>query len=331
MTSKTKVVISTVGPFARYGNNLMRGCVKNGTDYCDISGEVNWMRYNINKYKNEVTQTGARIVSSCGVSSTAWDLATFLLNEKAKSMKDELLSVYHENDTKMNISGGALQSLVCYIDGEYDKYANRKYKSDPLSLKYDPEKGYEETHSKLNCKWKLLQRGGFLNSKWRVMSPTFKCNSSVLLMSQSQLGYRTGLSYTEYNNEKSIINVINQYFGYIFLYTTCFLRPLRKFMMRFSLLPNSGQGPSPAQIRQNYLKIVSRGETVKGKVIKLESVYNEDMAYKGTAKILAECGLCFVFGDDKIKQTGGFYSPVSCFGMELKNRLEEKGYRYFII
>ncbi len=38
--SKTKVVISTAGPFALYGDKVLEQCVEQGTHYCDITGEV---------------------------------------------------------------------------------------------------------------------------------------------------------------------------------------------------------------------------------------------------------------------------------------------------
>ena len=39
MTASTTVVLTTVGPYAKYGSPLVAACVKNGTHYCDLAGE----------------------------------------------------------------------------------------------------------------------------------------------------------------------------------------------------------------------------------------------------------------------------------------------------
>ena len=42
MCSQTQVICSTVGPYAKYGSDLVRACVENQTNYCDLTGEAQW-------------------------------------------------------------------------------------------------------------------------------------------------------------------------------------------------------------------------------------------------------------------------------------------------
>ena len=50
LAEQTKVIVSTVGPFTRYGSPLVAVCANSGTNYCDITGEVHWVRQMIDKY-----------------------------------------------------------------------------------------------------------------------------------------------------------------------------------------------------------------------------------------------------------------------------------------
>ena len=75
MVISTKVVITTAGPFDKYGSDLVRFCAQNGTHYCDITGETDWVRKMIDLYEPEAAASGARIVHFCGHDCVPWDLA----------------------------------------------------------------------------------------------------------------------------------------------------------------------------------------------------------------------------------------------------------------
>ena len=62
MASRAEVVISTVGPYAKYGAELVGACARNGTDYCDLTGETQFVRAMIDAHEDEARKTGARIV-----------------------------------------------------------------------------------------------------------------------------------------------------------------------------------------------------------------------------------------------------------------------------
>jgi short subunit dehydrogenase-like uncharacterized protein len=79
MSAKTRVVASTVGPFALYGSELVAACAQNGTHYCDLTAEPQWMRAMIDAYQEKARETGARIVHSCGHDSVPSDLGVQFL------------------------------------------------------------------------------------------------------------------------------------------------------------------------------------------------------------------------------------------------------------
>ena len=84
MVDQAKSVISTVGPYQFYGNELLAACVASGTDYFDLCGEPLWMREMIDKHEAAAKASGARIVFSCGFDSVPFELGAFFVQEEAK-------------------------------------------------------------------------------------------------------------------------------------------------------------------------------------------------------------------------------------------------------
>jgi short subunit dehydrogenase-like uncharacterized protein len=84
MCERAAVIITTVGPYQRYGSELVAACAATGTGYVDLCGEPAWMRRMIDIHHEEAKRTGARIVFSCGFDSIPFDLGVFTLQEKAR-------------------------------------------------------------------------------------------------------------------------------------------------------------------------------------------------------------------------------------------------------
>ena len=84
MVAQTRSVITTVGPYQFYGEELLAACVAAGADYFDLCGEPVWMRQMIDKYEAAAKASGARIVFSCGYDSVPFELGTFFVQEEAR-------------------------------------------------------------------------------------------------------------------------------------------------------------------------------------------------------------------------------------------------------
>src|SRR3954464_14991658 len=84
MVDQTKSVITTVGPYLLYGNELVAACAASGTDYFDLCGETPWMRRIIDAHEATAQRSGARIVFSCGYDSLPFELGVFCCQETAK-------------------------------------------------------------------------------------------------------------------------------------------------------------------------------------------------------------------------------------------------------
>lgn len=89
MCNKTRVVLSTVGPYALYGTSLVNTCAAYGTDYVDITGELDWVQYCTHQFSALAIQTNARIVNFCGHDSIPYDLIAYMLADKLKTVNRE--------------------------------------------------------------------------------------------------------------------------------------------------------------------------------------------------------------------------------------------------
>ncbi|MGM8887483.1 saccharopine dehydrogenase family protein, partial [Psychrobacter sp. 1U2] len=93
MTEQTQVIISTVGPYLKYGEPLIKSCTKNGTDYVDLTGEAIFIKDMMDKYQDAAKQSGARIVNSCGFDSIPSDLGVYYTQQQAEKQFDEACTV----------------------------------------------------------------------------------------------------------------------------------------------------------------------------------------------------------------------------------------------
>src|SRR5258708_11143111 len=84
MIDQTRSVVTTVGPYLLYGNELVAACAASGTDYFDLCGETPWMRRIIDAHQTAAQRSGARIMFSCGYDSLPFELGVFCCQEAAK-------------------------------------------------------------------------------------------------------------------------------------------------------------------------------------------------------------------------------------------------------
>ena len=114
LCAKTKVIVSTVGPYALYGSSLVKVCAETGTDYCDLTGEVQWIARMIEAHEATARQSGARIVHCCGFDSIPSDLGVLFLQESAKTQYGEPCQQIRMRVRKLKgeFSGGTVASMI---------------------------------------------------------------------------------------------------------------------------------------------------------------------------------------------------------------------------
>lgn len=112
MAERTRVVLTTVGPYQLYGSEVVAACAEAGTDYVDLCGEVPFMRATIDAHEARAKETGARIVFSTGFDSVPFDMGVYFLQEQAKAKFGHPLPRVKGRVRSMNgtFSGGTLAS-----------------------------------------------------------------------------------------------------------------------------------------------------------------------------------------------------------------------------
>ena len=113
MVQACKVLITTVGPYQLYGEELVKQCAEHGTDYVDLTGEPSWMHGTIAKYGSAAKASGARIVHSCGFDSIPFDLGVFNLQQRAIAKTGQPIATVKGRVRAMNgsFSGGTIASM----------------------------------------------------------------------------------------------------------------------------------------------------------------------------------------------------------------------------
>lgn len=136
LVQSTRVVISTVGPYALYGSPLVEACAKHGTDYVDLAGETQWIRRMIDEHQETAKKSGARIVPCCGFDSIPSDLGVYFLQSEARTRLQAACPVVkmRVKALKGGASGGTLASMVnIFAEAANDKDTARILR-DPYAL-----------------------------------------------------------------------------------------------------------------------------------------------------------------------------------------------------
>src|SRR5690242_2939428 len=158
MAARTQVVVTTVGPYIKYGLPLVAACAAAGTDYADLTGESLFIRESIDLYHKQAIDTGARIVHSCGFDSVPSDLTVFALYRRAQQDQAGELT-----DTNMvvramsgGLSGGTIASGIEMFNAVSADAEARKSMNDPYTL--SPDRAAEpELGGQPDIRWR---RGG---------------------------------------------------------------------------------------------------------------------------------------------------------------------------
>lgn len=136
LCESTKVVVSTVGPYALYGEPLVKTCVALGTDYCDLTGEVQWIAKMLERYEDVAKISGARIVNSCGFDSVPSDLGVYFLQQHARQKFGQTCSSIKMRVKKMKgaASGGTVASMTNIFKEVASNPTLRKTLANPYAI-----------------------------------------------------------------------------------------------------------------------------------------------------------------------------------------------------
>ncbi|WP_339723690.1 saccharopine dehydrogenase NADP-binding domain-containing protein [uncultured Paraglaciecola sp.] len=319
----TRVVISTVGPYALYGESLVKTCVALGTDYCDLTGEVQWIAKMLEKYEQQAKVSGARIVNSCGFDSLPSDLGVYFLQQHAKQKFGEACSSIKMRVKKMKgaASGGTVASMTNIFKEVAINPALRKLLANPYAI-CPPNHGNKVRQNNMN----RPQYDHDFNS-WVAPFVMAVINTRIVHRSNALIegGYSPHFDYNEAMlTGKGLIGggmAASVGAGLGGFAMAAVLPPTRWAMEKF-LLPKPGEGPSQNAQEKGFYDLRFYGKTDSGQEIRVKVTGDQDPGYGSTAKMLAQAAACLAQDISKENVPGGFWTPASIFGSKLIARLE---------
>jgi short subunit dehydrogenase-like uncharacterized protein len=320
LARRTRVVCTTVGPYALYGSALLGACAEQGTDYCDLTGEPHWVREMIDTHQARAAETGARIVPSCGFDSIPSDLGVLMLHEQLAARGGRLAEVhYRVRRMKGAASGGTIASGLHMAERMSDPRV-RRVLADPYSL--DPEGGPRVAGQE---DW-LRPRKDAQTGRW--LAPFFMAavNTRVVRRSNALLGYAYGREF-RYDEAVDVgrglagmARAAATSAGMALSGAVAFA-PVRKLAQRF--LPAPGEGPSREERESGSFDIELLGVGTAGERVRARVGAKQDPGYGATSWMLGESALCLA--EDALPERGGLLTPASCMGMKLVERLRAAG------
>ncbi len=323
MCAKTRVVISTVGPYALYGEPLVRACADAGVDYCDLTGEPHWIRRMIALYEEKAKASGARIVHCCGFDSIPSDMGVYFLQREARRRFGQPCSHVKMRVKAIcgGVSGGTIASMLNAVKEAAGNSALRRDLANPYALcpPGDAPKVRQDNNSKPGFDpdfdaWfapfvmapintKIVHRSNALSHC--AYSPAFRYEEAML----------TGTGVNGRAKAYAIAAALGAFV------TASAIPPARWALQR--VLPAPGEGPPPEARKRGFYDLRFLGQTEDCETIRVKVAGDADPGYGSTSKILGQAALCLATLG-KAEKPGGFWTPATAFGDALIGALQDR-------
>jgi short subunit dehydrogenase-like uncharacterized protein len=323
LVKQTHVVLTTVGPYQKYGEPLIRACAAAGTDYVDLCGEPGWMAQMVPQLQDTARASGARIVFSCGFDSIPFDLGVVYAQHEAQQRLGAPLVRVHGRVKVMKgtFSGGTIASMLATMEAIGREPSLKRTLVDPFALT-PGFKGARQPNDH------VAEFDGLAQS-WTAPFVMATINTKNVHRSHFLLGHPWGADfiYSERmltgdgakgeSRAKKMLrqsNIQNVLLAFA---------PTRALLRRFAL-PKPGEGPNKEQREKGRYEVLFFGETADGRKLTANVTGDRDPGYGSTCKMITEAALCLVQDVDRKATSGGVWTPGAAMGMLLVQRLQEK-------
>ena len=337
LAKSAKVVLSTAGPFALYGSDLVEACVNNGTHYVDITGETPWVYGLIEKHHEAAKKTGTRIIPFCGFDSVPSDLGAWLV---AKTMFDTygepVESVKAAFSMRGGVNGGTLASMFNFMGSDQAGLLADPFLLNPAGAMNVSLAAHKDPIAPINDADFKVWLGPFFMGpiNTRVVR-----RSAALLMpvttpiapkrGKPQL-YSKNFHYQEYMRFGAgpIAGAAAAAFsaGMFGSQTAMKFAPLRNLANK--LAPGPGTGPSDASMNGGSFRCELIGKSASGRIVRGQISDKGDPGNRATTKMVCEAALCLALQFDDLPggaKHGGLLTPASGLGEVLLARLRAAG------
>jgi short subunit dehydrogenase-like uncharacterized protein len=307
MVAQTKSVITTVGPYMLYGNDLLAACVEAGVDYFDLCGEPIWMRQKIEQHDAAAKKSGSRIVFSCGYDSLPFELGVFCAQEEAKKALGAAVPRVkgRVREMKGTFSGGTAASMRAIVEATMKDLSLVTSLRDPFIL----TPGFDGPKQPLGNRPLFDQD----LQTWTAPFVMANINTRNVHRSNMLLGFPYGKDFVY--DEMMVTGPGEQ--GEAMA---------KKVMAANNKLsgtdvPKPGEGPSKEEREAGHYDLLFVAIAPDGRQARAAVKGDRDPGYGSTSKMISECAMCLL--RDAADVAPGIWTPGAAMGHKLIKRLEE--------
>ena len=304
MVTACKVVITTVGPYQLYGDELVKQCAEHGTDYVDLTGEPSWMHGTIGRYSAAAKASGARIVHSCGFDSIPFDLGVFTLQEHAIAKTGNPVATVKGRVRAMNggFSGGTIASMRATMASVANNPEIIQVLTNPFAL----TEGFTGPEQPAGAAPQYDEE----LSSWSAPFIMAPINTKNIHRSNFLLGHRYG---TDFRYDEMLLTGDGDQ-G----------KATAEFVAKDDSVAKSelqpGDGPTKEERENGNYDAIFAGISSDGDLIISSVQGDRDPGYGSTSKMLAEAAMCLLKNPELA--SGGLWTPAAALGSALIERLE---------
>ena len=321
LASRTRVLLTTVGPYMQYGAALVQACVDAETDYVDLTGETPFIRQMIDAHHAAALSKGVRIVHCCGFDSIPSDMGVYYLQKQAKAqwgVPAESVRFYLEH-SKGGVSGGTIASMMLVLEAVKDPKL-RRVVGNPYGL--NPKDGVRGPDGSDQ----QIVRWNDEIGAWTAPFVMAGINTRVVRRSNALMDYAYGTSFS-YREVMALKRGLQSWMkaqsltlGLGAVIGLSMIKWTRPLLFR-TILPRPGEGPSPEAQEAGFFRIRLVGRTGDQRMdVRVQG--KRDPGYGATARMLTEAALSLALERDTLPERFGVLTPASAMGDVLLTRLE---------
>ncbi|SCX02113.1 saccharopine dehydrogenase family protein [Mycolicibacterium fluoranthenivorans] len=334
MAARTQVVVTTVGPYTRYGLPLVAACVEAGTDYADLTGETPFIRDSVDQFHKQAADTGVRIVHSCGFDSVPSDLTVYALYDKVRTDGTGELT-----DTDLvlrtfagGVSGGTVASMMEFFRTAAGDPDIRREMLDPYTLSTDrvaePDLGHQSDTPWIRGVQIAPELAGVWTGAFAMAAP----NSRIVRRSNALLDWAYGRTFRYAEHMSTGSSVLAPVVAAVDTAVNAAALGLgMKYLNKVPsallerIVPKPGTGPSERTRENGHYRIETYTTTSTGARYRAVIAQQGDPGYKATAVLLGESGLALALDRDRLSDLRGVLTPAAAMGDALLTRLPAAG------
>lgn len=321
MVGRTRVVLTTVGPYAQYGEPLLAACAEAGTHYVDITGETAWVRRMIDRHDEAARRSGARVVPFCGFDSVPADLGTWMLAQHQRQQGGAPLALVQGlYRARGGFNGGTLASALGMAEtGDGRLLARPDLLDAPGAARDHPR---DQRAPVFVPEAKTWTAPFFMEA---VNTRVVRRSASLLAGGPADYGadfrYREGIRTGPGLTGRWTATAFT---GSLAAFGLLMARPWGRALVR-RFAPSPGEGPDERTMDEGFFTLDLWARTTDGGALRGRVAGQGDPGNRCTVRMLCEAALTLCLEEESLPPGGGVLTPATALAGPYLERLRAAG------